>query len=748
MDILRYRESKFTYSDHWSKGSEVTFAKSVRKLSQSIGASGAAVALILAGTSPGAPAVHSALRTAYTAEVRLTGTTIGVGGSFEGFGLTIPAYFYGKIVPEGDTYHSVPYPGSINLNYPILSDLPGLSDLPYWPQSMTKSTDKGASFVLTDLKKVPAGEKVTLAGLSQGAQVLEVVRAAMANDPAYVANAQNYNFTLLGNPSRPVGGMLTRLGFLSQVPVLNDLFPFGRPGPVDSPFKTVDYQNQYDGFADFPAYFNPLAITNSLVGIAFEHIFPGYALDNPNNPNAVSTTVGNTTYVTIPQLLPILYPFHVAAATIGAQRFVDFLDPVLRVFVEAGYDRTADPSKVQQLSLFTPISKIVQAIGQLPAAIAESMAILGGKPYNPTVPAPIVPGQAVDPTATTTGTAEAVGAETTTALSPTGVTGLATPVKAGPTGLIGLQSVPVIGPIIKAITATLPKALGNLLATIASNPNTVLGRIVTALAGTPNNAPPATVTAQSPEKPAADTNPHTVAAVPASREVDSAKATPAQLTAKSAPHSATAAPETNSSAAHTPPPAAATGTGAQVHETVATQTPQAEESKATAATAPENQEPAGKAATPPTSSPEATATSPKSTTLTSPKNGTAKPIAHEGVSSSAVSAPDVTATSPKSTTLTSPKNGAATAEATSGRKEAATSTSGSGRPEHASAASDNSPQAKSASPVTDKSNGSAQPSSSGPDSEHQSSTAGAGGPSSHSTGSHAGSAPKASKAAA
>lgn len=747
MDILRYRESKFTYSDHWSKGSEVTFAKSVRKLSQSIGASGAAVALILAGTSPGAPAVHSALRTAYTAEVRLTGTTIGVGGSFEGFGLTIPAYFYGKIVPEGDTYHSVPYPGSINLNYPILSDLPGLSDLPYWPQSMTKSTDKGASFVLTDLKKVPAGEKVTLAGLSQGAQVLEVVRAAMANDPAYVANAQNYNFTLLGNPSRPVGGMLTRLGFLSQVPVLNDLFPFGRPGPVDSPFKTVDYQNQYDGFADFPAYFNPLAITNSLVGIAFEHIFPGYALDNPNNPNAVSTTVGNTTYVTIPQLLPILYPFHVAAATIGAQRFVDFLDPVLRVFVEAGYDRTADPSKVQQLSLFTPISKIVQAIGQLPAAIAESMAILGGKPYNPTVPAPIVPGQAVDPTATTTGTAEAVGAETTTTLSPTGVTGLAAPAKAGPTGLIGLQSVPVIGPIIKAITATLPKALGNLLATIASNPNTVLGRIVTALAGTPNNAPPATATAQSPEKPAAETIPHTVAAVPASREMDSAKTTPAQLTAKSAPHSATAAPGTNSSAAHTPP-AAATGTGAQVHETVATQTPQAEESKATAATAPENQEPAGKAATPPTSSPEATATSPKSTTLTSPKKGTAKPIAHEGVSSSAVSAPDVTATSPKSTTLTSPKNGAATAETTSGRKEAATSTSDSGRPEHASAASDNSPQAKSASPVTDKSNGSAQPSSSGPDSEHQSSTAGAGGPSSHSTGSHAGSAPKAAKAAA
>ena len=37
----------------------------------------------------------------YSAVVRLLGTSIGVGPSFDGFGATIPLFFYGSAVPAG-----------------------------------------------------------------------------------------------------------------------------------------------------------------------------------------------------------------------------------------------------------------------------------------------------------------------------------------------------------------------------------------------------------------------------------------------------------------------------------------------------------------------------------------------------------------------------------------------------------------------------------------------------------------------
>jgi hypothetical protein len=326
----------------------------------------------------------------HTAVIRLLGTTIGVGGSFDGFGATIPLNFYGTVVPSGDSFHTVPYPGQINLGYPIVSTLPALSAIPYWPQTLKRSEAVGAGYLEQAIAGVRAGEKVTVIGMSQGSQVAEIARADMAKDPNYVANAGNYDFVLLGDPYQPNGGILARFTSWSDLPVLGDLFPFGRPGPSDSPFKTTVYQNQYDGFADFPAYFNVLAIANAVMGILFEHLLPGYVLESGAASNAVSTTVGNTTYVTLPQRLPLLAPLRLAASLIGAQRIVDALDPILRVFVEMGYDRTADPSQVKEFSWSTPQEKVQEARVELPNVIAESLAILRGAAYVPTVPVPDV----------------------------------------------------------------------------------------------------------------------------------------------------------------------------------------------------------------------------------------------------------------------------------------------------------------------------------------------------------------------
>jgi hypothetical protein len=347
------------------------------------------------GTTPDAA---GAART-YSADLRLAGVTLGVGGTSDGFSATLPFYFYGTAIPQGDRYQPIVYPASFPLpNIPIISTLPVLSDLPYWSQSMAQSSTKGAATLQRHLDAVPAGEKVTVLGLSQGALVAEMVRAAMANDPDYVANAQDYKFVLVGNPTRPDGGLLTRFGFLKDVAALDFLgIPFGRPGPSDSPFKTTDIVNQYDGISDFPRYFNPLAIANAAVGMVVQHVIPGYVFDDPNDPNRVETTVGNTTYITLPKHLPLLFPLRALAALIGAERFVDFMEPVLRVFVEMGYERTADPSKVAPFSFTTPQAKIKEAMAQLPGAIAESLAILGGKPYTPTMPQPVIsPDQAPD----------------------------------------------------------------------------------------------------------------------------------------------------------------------------------------------------------------------------------------------------------------------------------------------------------------------------------------------------------------
>lgn len=332
--------------------------------------------------------------------MRLVDTTIGIGGSFDGFGLSIPLFFYGTTVPQGDSFHVVPYPAEINLDLPIISALPGLSDIPYWPHSLKQSERIGAGYLEQDIAKQASGQKITIVGMSQGSQVAEIARADMSKNPAYVAHAGDYEFTLIGDPYQPNGGILSRFTAWNRVPILGDLFPLGRPGPSDSPFKTTVYQNQYDGFADFPAYFNPLAIVNAVMGIVFEHVLPGYVTEPKSSSNTVTTTVGNTTYVTFPQRLPLLAPLRFAASLVGAQRIVDAVDPILRVLIESAYDRTADPSQVKEFSWMTPRANIGAVFKELPGALQQSLEILRTGKFTPTLPEPTV--DSTEPTTPTT----------------------------------------------------------------------------------------------------------------------------------------------------------------------------------------------------------------------------------------------------------------------------------------------------------------------------------------------------------
>ncbi len=44
-------------------------------------------------------------------------------------------------------------------------------------------------------------------------------------------------FVLIGDPYQPNGGILTRFTSWSDLPVLGDIFPFGRPGLLRQPVQ-------------------------------------------------------------------------------------------------------------------------------------------------------------------------------------------------------------------------------------------------------------------------------------------------------------------------------------------------------------------------------------------------------------------------------------------------------------------------------------------------------------------------------
>jgi hypothetical protein len=187
--------------------------------------------------------------------------------------------------------------------------------------------------------------------------------------------APDITFVLPGNLNRPNGGVMTRFwGF--HIPILD--FTFNGPAPTDTSFTTYDIAREYDGFADFPNYpGNLISTLNAIMGIVYLH--PGYlsptvGLD-PNDPTKyLQGQHGDTTYYFIPTSnddLPILQPFR---GVISAQ-LLDVIEPVLRVIIDAGYDRSIDPwvpTPAQPIPSINPFN----FAHDLSVAIAEGLATL------------------------------------------------------------------------------------------------------------------------------------------------------------------------------------------------------------------------------------------------------------------------------------------------------------------------------------------------------------------------------------
>lgn len=288
----------------------------------------------------------------------------GVGGSNDKNGVNIPRKLNGELIdpdPEIDTYHPIVYPAGIPIDPSVEDAIPTLRAL---------------------LDGHPAGQEGVVVGYSEGAVVVEYTRRNLqANLDAGLPapSPDDIRFIQIAGPSVPNGGIYARFtvgiipGFTTTGPTV--------PTEYDTTYVTVEY----DTVADFPAYFNPLAIANALLAFFPTHADPSYdAADiDPLPPEPITKTVTNSaggtdTYVFIPvDELQILWPIRLVAEAAGVtpltEPFLDLVEPTLRVLVDMGYtDRVnANPEVHVPFSLFTPPDKIAEAAAALPGAIEE-----------------------------------------------------------------------------------------------------------------------------------------------------------------------------------------------------------------------------------------------------------------------------------------------------------------------------------------------------------------------------------------
>jgi hypothetical protein len=188
-----------------------------------------------------------------------------------------------------------------------------------------------------NLQIAPGTGTVAVLGYSQSAIISSMIMPQLL--------AQHYlptqiNFTLLGDPSAPNGGLFARFPGLS-LPSLGATLGLATPS---NDFPTTIWSLEYDGFADFPRY--PIdfpADLNALLGIVLVHgtyptltatqIGSAVTLGQSGNPSM-------TTYNMIPtQNLPLLDPLRIIPG-IG-NPLADLLQPDLKAIVNWGYGNPA-----------------------------------------------------------------------------------------------------------------------------------------------------------------------------------------------------------------------------------------------------------------------------------------------------------------------------------------------------------------------------------------------------------------------
>lgn len=259
-----------------------------------------------------------------------------------------------------------------------------------------QSVEQGAADLQTAMA-AHGNDDLIVYGYSQGAGVANVVKKRLAEKyPAENPGSSppTVDFVLGGDPNLPNGGLMSRFPGL-YIPVLD--MSFNGPAVTDTAFNTVEINRQYDGFSDLPLYpLNLISTMNALMGMFYVHTWP-LATSLPPDPTsspAYQGTHGDTSYYffATPDL-PLFGPLR----TLGVpEKLIDVVEPVFRVLVELGYDRTIPPWEPTPARLIpqhdpgTVVKDLTKAIREgidnaavLPGAPAAEVHSVDGPPAAP-----------------------------------------------------------------------------------------------------------------------------------------------------------------------------------------------------------------------------------------------------------------------------------------------------------------------------------------------------------------------------
>lgn len=249
---------------------------------------------------------------------------------------------------------------------------------------------------------------------SQGAQVAGFWLRNLSADADSYAPPATTSFLLVGDPENTYGPW-----WLPKV-------------PTTTPYHVTEFWKEYDGWADWPSDPNPLAVANAIAGMMFIHPTAYFSM-NPDDPNDITWTDGNMTYVMAPTAdLPLLDPLR----WLGLTSVADELNAQWKPIVDSAYTRpstqaaanayTAAASTTQSQTTSTTQSQTASTgstglvtpapESRLAAAVAPTTAPVPEVASSSTTPAPM----STSPTTTSpTTTSPATTSPTSAATAPT-----------------------------------------------------------------------------------------------------------------------------------------------------------------------------------------------------------------------------------------------------------------------------------------------------------------------------------------
>jgi PE-PPE domain len=319
-----------------------------------------------------------------------------------GTGLSNPAVFP-KLIQNVENYYLAPNSTCAPADCRLVSVVtpegflpPLIGDVTFGPSVAAGVLDLRAA-LQSQLVAHPE-ESVVIFGYSQSGDIVAKTLRNFAGDPASAPPTSQVSFVVIGDASRPNGGILARFPGL-WIPLVD--VTFDGAAPTDTGYATTDIAFQYDPIADFPQYpINILADLNALIGLGGVHAtyanpyLPASA-GNPFIPTALPDgytpeelkqamadpanrqTVGDTTYITLPtKTLPLLQPLLNIGAATGTyavvKPIVDLIQPTLRVLIELGYDRTIAYGQPTAAGLLPAIS-LPKLVSDLTAAADQGI---------------------------------------------------------------------------------------------------------------------------------------------------------------------------------------------------------------------------------------------------------------------------------------------------------------------------------------------------------------------------------------